>query len=101
MLLVTKEELRKQESVSLVTTRTNAKAVTPELGLVQAGITMTVTRVEMNMDGSCSPHASKSRGTSWCSKRRLEQRKYQALFNIYTQMNHTSRVTVRVISGLI
>ena len=39
--------IEKQESVSLVTTKIIATAVTPESGLVQEGALMTPTRVEM------------------------------------------------------
>ena len=63
MFLAKKKGLQKQDSAFLVTTRMIAKPVTPESVLVQADIPMTPTRVEMNMDGSAPPRASKPRDT--------------------------------------
>ena len=50
----------KQESAFLVTTKMIATPVIPESGLVQEGILMTPTRVEMR--------PSKPWVTSWCSE---------------------------------
>ena len=50
----------KQESAFMVTTKMIASAVIPESGLVQEGILITPTRVEMR--------PSKPWVTSWCSE---------------------------------
>ena len=77
MFLAKKKGLQKQDSAFLVTTRMIAKPVTPESGLVQADIPMTPTRVEMNMDGSGPPQASKPRDTFQCNKRKLKKPKFE------------------------
>ena len=69
MLLVVILAYLKQESVYLVTVKTTALLVTPELGLVLVGIPTTPTHVEMKQCSGVIMVTIISRpwGTSWCS----------------------------------
>ena len=70
MLWVLLVPIRRQESVSLVTTETTASAVIPESGLVQEDILITPTRVETRQDMHQIMETKKLKPwvTYWCSE---------------------------------
>ena len=70
MLLAIPIPILNQESAFLVTTKMSAAPVIPESGLVQEGILMTPTRVEMRplLVLTMEIDTSKPWVTSWCSE---------------------------------
>ena len=73
MLLVTRRIILKQESVSLVTNKQIAEALTPESGLVQEGTMTTPTRVETRLRTTEIMEINTSRpwDTYWYSEKKL------------------------------
>ena len=82
-MLVAKEASPKQESVSLVTTKTTVLSVTPESGLVLEEIPMTLIRAETRLHGMPTTETRTSRlwGTSW----------YSSTKSLMNQLNTVSR----------
>ena len=68
----------KQESAFLVTTKMTESAVTPESGLVQEEIMMTLTRVGTRQRAYqiMETNTSKPWDTSWCSDKKMTRKRY-------------------------
>ena len=77
MLLVVDLAYLKQESVYLVTMKTTAMVVTPELGLVLEENMITATHVETKLGTGVIMVTSTSRlwATSWCSDKKTPRKK--------------------------
>ena len=76
MLLVLAVAILKQESVSLVTSKTTATAVIPGSGLVQEGYSMTPTHAvtKQRTHQIMATNTSKSWDTSWCSDKKKKNK---------------------------